>query len=210
MFMSFLQAQLYRAGHVTSTMRLLHAQAQMKDGRKLSEYSLPEGAIISALFEPDVDINIEVIMGHQTQKFKVSNATSVMALKVQIAGIMRSGIIPKRLEMRQGDVALDDPMPLHFYDVKEESKLDVIKPYVRVRVENNHGNLICWRLTRNDTIKEVKVKLVASLNNISTEQLHLYKTGGNFDELDDDDTAVAKLQDQRWRQTVPADLQVDP
>ena len=43
----------------------------MEDDRKLSEYSLTEGATISALFEPDVDINIEVSNGNQTPKLTI-------------------------------------------------------------------------------------------------------------------------------------------
>ena len=82
------QAQLYRTGRFTSALRFLHAQAPMDDDRKLCEYSLPEGATISALFEPDVDISIEVSTRHQTQKLTISNATSVMALKVQVCGVM--------------------------------------------------------------------------------------------------------------------------
>ena len=164
----------------------------MEDDRKLCEYSLPEGAVISALFEPDVDITVEVSSRHQVQNFSVSNATPVMALKDQIHGVMKCGMASERLEIRLGDVTLEDMMPLHFYGIKEGSKLDLIKPHIRVMVENNHGDLICWRLDRKDTIAEVKVKLAASLGNVSTEQLHLYTVtdGQNFDELDDDDETV--------------------
>ena len=164
----------------------------MDDDRKLCEYSLPEGAVISALFEPDVDITVEVISRHQKQNFSVSNATSIKVLKVQIHGVFNCGMAPERLEIRLGDVTLEDTMPLHFFKIVDGSKLDLIKPYIRVMVKNNHGDLICWRLDRKDTIREVKVKLAASLCDISTEQLHLYTvTGGqNFDELDDDDETV--------------------
>ena len=88
----------------------------------------------------------------------VSNATSVMALKVQICGVMRCGGAPERLEMRLGDVTLEDPMPLHFYGVKDGSRLDMVKPYVGIMVENNKGNTIYWRLNRKDAIGEVKVR----------------------------------------------------
>ena len=86
-------------------------------------------------------------------------------------------------------------MPLHFYGVKEGSKIDVIKHYVRVMIENNHGHVIYWRLNRKDAIKEVKAKLAASLSNVSIEQLHLYTIAGkNFDELDDDDQTVENYE----------------
>ena len=134
----------------------------MRDNRKLSEYSIPEGATISALFEPDVDINIEVNIGHKTQKLTVPNSTSAMALKVQISGIMRGGVAPEKLEIRLGDVTLEDSMPLHFYGVKNGSTLSILKPYVIVSVEDNHGDIICKRLNRKDTIQEVKVKLSSS------------------------------------------------
>ena len=168
----------------------------MEDDRKLCEYSLPEGTTISALFEPDVDINIEVSTRHQTQKLTVSNATSVMALEVQICKVFKCSISPEKLELRLGDVALEDPMPLHFYGIVDGSRLDVVKPYVRVTMENNHGDLICWHLDRKDTIKEVKVKLVASLKKVSTKQMHLYlvSDGQNFDELDDDDETVENYE----------------
>ena len=171
----------------------------MEDDRKLCEYSLPEGATISALFEPDVDINIEFSTNHQSQKLTVSNATSVMALKVQIFGVMRCGAGPEKLEIRLGDMTLEDLMPLHFFGITDGSQLQVVKPYVRVRVENNHGNLICWRLDRKDTIKEVKAELATSLGNVSTKQMHLYivSDGKNFEEIDDDDETVEhfKIQD---------------
>ena len=176
----------------------------MEDDRKLCKYSLPEGATISALFEPDVDINIEVTTGHQSQILTVSNATSVMALKVQICGIMRCGVVPEKLEIRLGDVTLEDPMPLHFYRVKEGSRLDVVKPYVGVMVENNKGNTIYWRLNRKDAIGEVKVRLATSSkgacrnkdfpdpdDSVKVEQLRLYlmsEDGQSFDELDENET----------------------
>ena len=190
-------------------MRLLHAQTLMEDDRKLCEYSLPEGTVISALFEPDVNISIKVTCGHQTQKFTVSNATSVMALKVKICGIMRCGVAPERLEIRLGDITLEDPMPLHFYGIKDDSRLDLIKPYIRVMVENNHGFTICWRLNKKDTISEVKVKLATATkrpgkderlvdpnDSVKVEQLHLYVVieGQNFAELDDDDKTVENFK----------------
>ena len=139
-------------------MRLLYAQAPMRDDRKLSEYSIPEGSTISALFEPDVDINVEVsIIGHKTQKLTVPNSTSIMALKVQVSGVMRCGVAPERLEIRLGDVTLEDPMPLHFYGIKDGSTLGVLKPYITVSIEDNHGDVIYKRLNQNDTIKEIKV-----------------------------------------------------
>ena len=168
----------------------------MEDDRKLCEYSLPEGATISALFEPDVDINIEISTGHQSQKLTVSNTTSVMALKVQLCGVMKCGLAPERLEIRLGDITVEDPMPLHFYGVEVGSILDVIKPYIRVRVENNKGDFICWLLDRKDTIKEVKAELATSLGNVSIKQMHLYlvSEGQNFDELDDDDETVERCK----------------
>ena len=113
----------------------------MDDDRKLCEYSLPEGATISALFEPDVDISIEVSTHHQTQKLTISNATSVMALKVQVCGVMKCGVAPEKLEIRLGDITLEDPMPLHFYRIKEGSRLYLIKPYVRVTVGKQQGRI---------------------------------------------------------------------
>ena len=165
----------------------------------MCKYSLPEGATISALFEPDADVDIEVIMGNQTQKLTMSNATSVMALKVQVCGIFKCSISPEKLEIRLEDVPLEDPMPLHFYGVKEGSRLRLIKPYVRVTVENNKGVFIHWRLDRKDAIKEVKVELAKSLGNVSIKQMHPYlvSEGQNFDELEDDDETVerCKIQD---------------
>ena len=175
----------------------------MEDDRKLCEYSLPEASTISALFEPDVDINIEVSTHHQTQKLTVSNATSVMALKVQIYDIMRCGMAPEKLEIRLGDVTLEDPMPLHFYRVKDGSRLDVVKPYVGIRVKNNKENTIYWRLNRKDTIGEVKVRLATSSkgtcrnpdsdDSVKVEQLRLYllsEDGQGFDELDENDETL--------------------
>ena len=93
----YLQRRLYLSGQVTSQVRLLQGQTVLEDHRKLSEYSLQEGAMISALFEPDVDIEIEVSTGQQVQELKVSNATSIKELKTQINGVMRSGLAPEKL-----------------------------------------------------------------------------------------------------------------
>ena len=136
----------------------------MEHNRKLCEYSLPEGATISALFELDVDINIEVSTRHQSQKLTVSNSTSVMALKAQICGVMKCGVAPEKLEIRLGDVTLEDPMPLHFHGIREGSMLNIMKPYVGVMVETNKGAKIFWRLKRKDTIGDVKIKLATSSN----------------------------------------------
>ena len=118
--------------------------------------------MISALFEPDVDINVEVKTIPQVHKLTVSNVTSVKALKAQMSGVMSCGVAPERLEIRMGDVILEDPMPLHFYGIKDGTKLDVLKPYVNVQIQNNKGAAIYWRLERKEAIKEVKVKLTAA------------------------------------------------
>ena len=178
----------------------------MEDDRKLCEYSLPEGATISALFEPDVDINIEVNSRHQTQKLTVSNATSVMALKVQICGVMKCGVAPEKLKIRLEDVTLVDPMPLHFYRIKDGFKLEAVNPYVNVILENTKGNEMYWRLNRKDTIRDVKIKIPTrstgseEILNDSTkvEQLRLFLVtdGQKFDELDDDKTVESyKIQE---------------
>ena len=149
-------------GKVMSQVHLFQGKTVLVDDRKLRDYSLTEGATISSLFEPDVDITIEVSIGHKTQKLTVPNSTSVMALKVQISGVMRCGVAPEKLEIRLGDVMLEDPMPLHFYRIKNGSKLDAIKPYVEATIQNNHGATLYWRLERKDTIKEVKLELAAA------------------------------------------------
>ena len=163
---------------MTGQVRLLQGQTVLEDDRKLSQYSLPEGATISALFEPDVDINIEVSTGPQSHKFSVSNSTSVMALKFQIGDLMIFGVAPERLEIRLGDIVLDDPMPLHFYEIKNGSTLNIFKPYVSVTIENNQGATLFWRLSRNDTIREVKAKL-ATAKWKSKTRFHFYNTSTN-------------------------------
>ena len=167
------QRWLYSSGNVTSAMRLLHAQVPMEDDRKLCEYSLPEGAIISALFETDVDINIQVNMGHQKQKLTVSSNTSVKVLKFQICGVLRCGVVPEKLEIKLGDVTLEDPMPLHFYGIKDESALNIFKQYINVTVQNNRGETLSWRLDRKDSIKEVKSEL-AAVHSLSPIKFYLY------------------------------------
>ena len=154
-----LQKLLYLTGRATSQVRLLHGQIVLEDDRKLCEYSLLEGATISALFEPDVDVEIKINMGPKVWRIKVSNATSIMALKVRICSGIKCGIPPERLEVRLGDTILEDAMPLHFYSITEGSLLMLLKSYVGVRIENNHGTVVYWRINRKETIKEVKAKL---------------------------------------------------
>ena len=69
---------------MTSQVRFLHNQIVFEDDRKLCEYSLPEGATISALFEPDVNISIDVSTSLELHNITITNATSVMAIKVHI------------------------------------------------------------------------------------------------------------------------------
>ena len=133
---------------MTSQVRLLQGQTVLEDDRKLCEYSLPEGVTISALFEPDVDINIEVSIGLEIHNLALSNSTSIMALKVQICDLMIFAVAPERLEVRLGNVKLEDEMPLHFYEIKNGSTLNILKPYVSVTIENNQGATLFWRLYR--------------------------------------------------------------
>ena len=53
-------------------------------------------------------------------------------------------------------------MLLHFYGVQNGTKLDALKPYVNVKIQNNKGAVIYWRLERKEVIKEVKIKLAAA------------------------------------------------
>ena len=174
---------MYSSGKVTSQVRLLQDQTILEDYRKLSDYSLQEGATISALFEPDVDINIDVSTGFLKQTFSISNTTSVKALKDKVCSVMRCGLAPEKLEIRLGDVTLEDPMPLHFCGIKDGSKVDVLKPYANVKIQNNKGAAIYWRLDRKDTINEVKVKLATAQSNIPM-RFYLYSSYPyNYDEI---------------------------
>ena len=159
---------LYESSKIMSQVRLLHGQTVLEDDRKLSEYSLPEGATISALFEPDVDINIEVNIGSQINQYTVSHSMSVIGIKGYILCFMRSAMSPHRLDIRLGEDTLDDSMPLHFYGITNNTRLDALKPDVGVTIENNHGAKLYWRLYRKDTIREVKDKL-ATVQTISAE-----------------------------------------
>ena len=153
---------LYEASGAANQVRLLQGQTVLEDNRKLCEYSLPEGATISALFEPDADINIEVSTGHRTQKFTVSNATSVMSFKTQICDAFKHAVQLKTMKLRWKDQMVDQNLPLHFCWITDGSKLEVIRPYIWVRIENNNGNKIYWRLYKKDTIREIKVKLASA------------------------------------------------
>ena len=164
----FFQKALYESGKVMSQMRLLQGQTVLEDDRKLSDYSLPEGAVISALFEPDVDIDIEVCTGSQINQFTVSHAMSVMGLKGHICGLVRSAMSPHMLDIRLGEVSLDDSMPLHFYGITNNTRLDALKPDVGVTIDNNHGEKLYWRLYRKNTIRETKEKL-ATVQTVFTE-----------------------------------------
>ena len=84
------------------------------------------------------------------------------------------GVAPERLEIRLEDVTLEDQMPLHFYRIKNGSKLDAIKPYVEATIQNNHGATLYWRLERKDTIKEVKSELAAAQSS-SPMRFHFYQ-----------------------------------
>ena len=147
----------------------------------MSEYSPPEGVTISALFEPDVDINIDVSTDSLTKKLIVSNATPVMALKVQICGVMKCGVVPEKLELRLGDITMEDAMPLHFYGIKDGSLLNVLRPYVSATIENNHGKNLFCRLNRKVTIGEVKVKLAQSTSPMKFDVS--YNESGSIDEI---------------------------
>ena len=182
---------------------MLHGQTVLEDDRKLSEYSLPEGVTISALLQPDVIINIEVSTGVQMQHLTVSNATSIMALKVQICGVMRCGVAPERLELRLGDAILeDDAMPLHFYGITNGTSVTVLKPYVRVTFVDNYGQELYSRIERKDTIREVKRSLFAAgssaLSGVREEDVILYlkREDGEYIELEEDETVVkSKIKD---------------
>ena len=143
---------LYEASGAANKVLLLQGQIVLEDDRKLCEYSLPEGATISALFELDVDINIQVSAGHRTQKFTVSNAISVMAFKTQICDVFKHAVQLKTMKLRWKDQMIDQNLPLHFYGITDGCELEVIRPYIGVRIENNHGNKIYWRLYKKDTI----------------------------------------------------------
>ena len=84
---------------MTSQVRLLQGQTVLQDDWKLAEYNIQDGATISALFEPDVDINIEVSTGQHTQQHVVSNSTSVMALKLLVSDATGCGIVPDKMQL---------------------------------------------------------------------------------------------------------------
>ena len=90
-------------------------------------------------------------------------------------------MVPHKLEIRLGDVTLEDQMPLHFYEIMNGSKLKVIKRYVDVTIMNNKGTEIFWRLKSRDTIKEVKAKLAVVQNSSgSTRSLSDLQYGTSF------------------------------
>ena len=178
---------------VSSQVRFLHNQTVLEDNRKLCDYPLPEGAVISALFEPDVDINVEVNYGLEVHRLTVTNAASVKTLKVQMSDVMKFGKALEKLEIRLGDIKLEDPMPLHFYGIKDGVTLNIHKPYISVTIENNQGATLFWRVYRKDTIREVKAKLATvkwkskirfhSCNTSTKPSKERQSSGSGFDEI---------------------------
>ena len=57
---------------------------------------------------------------------------------------------------------------------RTRSTLNILKPYVGVTIENNHGTEIFWRLHRKDTIKEAKTKL-AMVHYSNKMRFYLYR-----------------------------------
>ena len=166
-------------------MRLLQGQTILEDDRKLCEYSLTEGTTISALFEPDIDINIEVTMGHKMQSIMMSNAMSVKELKAHISVIMTSVNASPRLDVRLGEVTLQDWMPHHFSGITDGSQIQVLKPYVGVTILNNHGTELFWRLERKDSIKEVKAKLTTAQSSAPMTFYLCYGITGKANKIDE-------------------------
>ena len=154
-----LQRSLYKTGKVTSQVRLLQGKTVLQDDSKLSEYNIEDGAVISALFEPDVDVNIEVSTGHQTYHLVLPNSTSVMALKLQLCDLIKWGIAAEEIDLLSEDIQLENDLPIHYYGIKSGSKLTILRPYISVTIEDNHGDVLYRRISRRETIREIKSQL---------------------------------------------------
>ena len=130
-------------------------------------------------------------MGYQLQ-MTLSNAISVKGLKVQICDVMRFGLMPQELEIRLGDVTLEDQMPLHFYGIKNGSKVDAVKFCIGVTVENNNRTEIYWNVDKRQAISDVKVKLTETLSsvpmNLQGTQLYFVRQNQKYDVLTDGKT----------------------
>ena len=108
----------------------------MEDDKTLSSIHYQNVLQSELLFEPYVNINIGVSMHHQTYTFTVSTTLCVKARKAQICGVMRYSVPLERFE----DVPLDDSLLLHFYGMKDGSRLHAVKHSIGVSVENQYGN----------------------------------------------------------------------
>ena len=106
-----------------------------------------------------------------------------MVLRAQICDVFKHAVQLETMKLRWRDEIVDQNLPLHFYGITDGSKLEVIRPYVGVRIENNHGNKIYWRLYKKDTIKEVKVKLASgkSASSMDTKRTFSFHTFSNFE-----------------------------
>ena len=151
--------------------RLLYGKQIMDDDRQLGEYSVPDGTVISVLFEPDVDINVKVASGPQSYQLVVPNSTIVMALKVHVFEVAKCGVAPDKMQIMFGDIPLENALPLHYFGITNGSKLTVLKPYITVSIEDNHGDVLCKRLSKKDTIAEVKVKLSSTIRSPSPQPM---------------------------------------
>ena len=149
--------------------------------------------MISALFEPEVDINVEVSTACLTKKLSLSNATPVMTLKSQICNAFKYAVQFKTMQLRFGGEILNQNLPIHFYGIIDSCQLEVVKPYIGVKIENNHGNAIYWRLHKKETIKEVKVRLASakSASSMATRKLRHHE---EYSDYGDSDKIVSEVK----------------
>ena len=111
-------------------------------------YDIRESDTVNVLIQPDQCISGEAKCGPKAYTHDISHSKSVQELKLMLIKSKQVAFLPSEFDLvkyemidgvEQEQILEDETLPLHYYDIKNDSILYTLKPFIMIKVVDPKG-----------------------------------------------------------------------
>ena len=173
-YLSSLQKIIFKHMKITMPVRIIKGQEVLPDGSTLKEYGFTDGSTVNIVIEPDKEISLRVVFGPKEFTYKVCSSMSVGELKQQMTDGGTVGfatdefglLFSAAADNNNADIPLlDESLPLHLYQVANDSKIWVVSGNIQIHLVTPRGEHLYKTYPITITVNQMKqrIRLVTDL-----------------------------------------------
>ena len=155
--------------------QIIKGQVVLPDGSTLEQHRITDDSIVNIVIEPDKEISLRMAFGPKEFIYKVCSSMSLSELKQQLTdgGTVRfatdefSLLFSAAADSQADTPLLDESLPLHLYQVANDSKIQIVSGNVQIHLVTPRGEHFFKTYPKRITINQMKerIRLVTDVFN---------------------------------------------